>query len=112
MPTQGTFHINKFFDKGKESAAKNEAYANNNMLRSTKAAVDKALESYQQNGINDDHLPSKAAFLAVRYCNLTGGLNEQLAGPLAEMNRLDLAQVGPLHGNRPSTFQAFEILMN
>lgn len=104
--------IDAIFDAQVKSTADNKAYANNNVLRVVRNSLSKALQSYRVKGSADDQLPSKAVILALRYCNPSAGLTAEIAGILAQMNRLDLAQVGVMQAAGPRSYNAFEGLVS
>ncbi|KAI2470508.1 hypothetical protein F4781DRAFT_175268 [Annulohypoxylon bovei var. microspora] len=76
-----------------------DTFAAHGKIRSMQNAVSKAVANYRARKPFEKDLPSKSMLLAARYCESSCTLNATIAGKLAHLNRLDLAQVGTARSN-------------
>jgi hypothetical protein len=85
--------IRLFYQWATTNATSKTTFSSTGLVRTVRTACENALNAFYENEPWSHKLPSKAQVLALRFCHRNGGLNETVAGILAELCRLDLAQI-------------------
>ncbi|KAI5867630.1 hypothetical protein GGS23DRAFT_592928 [Durotheca rogersii] len=76
-------------------------YTQTGQIATMRASLKVAVASCHAGQSFNQHLPPKSMLLAARYCDFENSIDPILAGNLARLNRLDLAQAGNASCGQP-----------
>ncbi|KAI2464673.1 hypothetical protein F4781DRAFT_61145 [Annulohypoxylon bovei var. microspora] len=98
-------------DEFQESTS-GDTFAGHGKIRSMQNALTKAVTNYRSRKPFERDLPSKSMLLAARYCESSCTLNATIAGKLAHLNHLDLAQVESRSNAQPDNSALSSIVVD